>query len=138
MLSLLYISRSRLPGGTSATEVQAILDTASRRNRERGITGGLIFTGRDFAQVLEGPEDSVAAIMANILIDSRHEDVRIVRREGIDKRSFPNWGMALISHDPATAAHIERIRSARDDAELAEAIEGVMDWMQQGHRKVDV
>ena len=132
MLSLLYTSRSLLSPVDAPAQLQAILDTAVRRNQSHDITGALVFTGTDFAQILEGPEEGVAAVMASILIDPRHEEVAIVRRGEIARRSFPNWGMALIGHDPATVAHIGAIRSAPDDAALAGAVEAVTRWMRKG------
>lgn len=132
MLSLLYTSRSCLMQADAAAQLRAILDAAVPRNQSRDITGALVFTGGDFAQILEGPEEGVAEVMASILIDPRHEDVAIVRREEIAQRSFPNWGMALIGFDPATAAHIREIRGASTEEALNEAVEAVTRWMRQG------
>lgn len=132
MLSLLYTSRSCLSVHETSAQLQAILDLAVGRNQSQGITGALVFTGSDFAQILEGPEESVAGVMASILIDPRHDDVGIVRREAITRRSFPNWGMALIGHDLSTVAHIQAIRSAPDDEALAAAVDGVTRWMRLG------
>lgn len=132
MLSLLYISKSCLTPGEDARQLQAILDVAARRNRSLSITGALVFTGADFAQILEGPEDSVANVMASILIDQRHETVSIVRREEVARRSFPNWGMALIGHDPATAEHIQAIRRAPSADAHGGAVDAVTEWMRRG------
>jgi hypothetical protein len=132
MLSLLYTSRSRLAADDAAGQLKAILDTAVPRNQSRDLTGTLVYTGTDFAQILEGPEEGVDEVMASILIDPRHEDVAIVRREAITARSFPNWGMALIGFDAATASHIGAIRAAADEAALSQAVEAVMRWMRRG------
>lgn len=132
MLSLLYVSRSRLPRGQEEPQLRQILDVAARRNLANGITGALVHTGTDFAQVLEGPEDAVAQIMASILIDPRHERVSIIRRDEVATRSFPNWGMALIGHIPATQDQIAAVWKASDEASLAESIDGLVQWMRQG------
>lgn len=138
MLSLLYISRSRLPKDEAAQTLQQIMDAAVRRNRSLNITGALVYTGSDFAQALEGPEDGVLAVMASILIDPRHDDVSIVRREEIDQRSFPNWGMALIGHGANTATQIRKIRSARNDEVLSDAVHLVMEWMRKGSAELNL
>ena len=41
-------------------EVDAILAASARNNPERGITGLLLFNGRNFLQLLEGEESAVA------------------------------------------------------------------------------
>jgi hypothetical protein len=132
MLSLLYTSRSRLSEAEASDQLRAILDAAAQRNQAAGITGALVYTGNDFAQILEGPEESVAEVMASILIDPRHTDVAIVRREAIQRRSFPNWGMALIGFDQTTALQIGAIRSAPSDDALDEAVDAVIRWMREG------
>jgi hypothetical protein len=132
MLSLLYVSRSCLSGADFNAQLQEILDKAVHRNLANGITGALVHTGGDFAQILEGPEGKVSQIMASILIDPRHERVSIVRRDAIERRSFPNWGMALVGHIPRTRAQIEAIRTAGDDATLNSAVDGLVQWMKEG------
>jgi hypothetical protein len=131
MLSLLYISRSNLTLGVGP-ELEDLLARAMVRNLKNGITGALVHTGSDFAQVLEGPEGNVADVMSSILIDPRHSDVQIVRRDEVAARSFPNWGMALIGHLPETQAQIEVIRRAGDDAAFGSALDGLSDWMRAG------
>jgi hypothetical protein len=132
MLSLLYLSRSTLARNDHERELQAILSVAVQRNLENGITGALVKTDRDFAQVLEGPEAAVAQVMGSILIDPRHEDVRILARHQIDQRSFPNWGMAQIASTPELQARIDAIRAARDGDEMAEGIARLSGWMRSG------
>jgi hypothetical protein len=132
MLSLLYLSRSALERGDQEREVQSILGVAVQRNLRNGITGALVQTERDFAQVLEGPEVAVAQVMGSILIDPRHFDVRILARQQIEERSFPNWGMAQIASSPELQRLIDAIKSARDDDELAVGISGLSEWMRRG------
>lgn len=138
MLSLLYISRSLLPKNQAPLILQEIMEAAIRRNRALNITGALVYTGSEFAQALEGPEDGVSAVMASILIDPRHDDVSIVRREEALGRSFPNWGMALIGHSAGTATQIRKIRNARNDEALSSAVDLVMDWMRKGSAEVEI
>jgi hypothetical protein len=132
MLSLLYLSRSALESGDEERELQAILAVAVQRNLRSGITGALVKTDRDFAQVLEGPEATVAQVMGSILIDPRHEDVRILARQQVEQRSFPNWGMAQIASSPDLQHRINAIRAARDGDELAASIAGLSGWMRSG------
>jgi hypothetical protein len=132
MLSLLYISRSRLSGSEVQSQLHEILDLAARRNIARGITGALVHTGSDFAQVLEGPEAEVAQVMASILIDGRHDCISIVNRDEVPERSFPNWGMVLIGHLAQTQHQIDAIWHAADEASQKSAIDALVAWMRQG------
>lgn len=132
MLSLLYVSRARLPAGNEEPVLRDILDVAVRRNLANGVTGALVHTGSDFAQVLEGPEEGVSGVMASILVDPRHERVSIIKRETVADRSFPNWGMALVGHIAQTQQQIDSIWKAADEESLGQAIEGLVQWMRQG------
>ncbi len=132
MLSLLYVSRARLTRGNAQAELREILDIAVRRNLASGITGALVHTGSEFAQVLEGAEAEVSRVMASILVDPRHERVSIIRRDEVKERSFPNWGMALIGHIPQTQQQIDAILRAENERSLDNATAGLMGWMRQG------
>lgn len=132
MLSLLYISRSRLTGDDPDRQLSDILATAISRNLRSGITGALVSTGKDFAQVLEGDESDVVGVMGSILLDPRHDHVRIISRETVSERSFPNWGMALIGHHPETRQLIDTIWTAPDDNRLQDAVRGLVRWMREG------
>lgn len=132
VLSLLYISRSRLTGDDSDRQMSEILSAAIARNLRSGITGALVATGRSFAQVLEGEDSAVADVMGSILLDPRHDDVRIISREQVSQRSFPNWGMALIGHHLETTQLIDAIWTAPDDGKLQQAVAGLVRWMREG------
>lgn len=129
MLSLLYLSRSCLTEPNADRELDGILTAANARNLREGITGALVFTGRDFAQVLEGEESAVARVMGSILLDRRHDDVRIVSRETISARIFPNWGMTLIGHQPHIRDMIETVSTAPNDGVMQQAVSGLANWM---------
>ena len=64
---LIYRSRSLLPEGQEGeAELAEILKVARQNNQKQGVTGALILyqeKGR-FAQVLEGPEDTVKALIS--------------------------------------------------------------------------
>ena len=71
-------------------EVDAILAASARNNPERGITGLLLFNGRNFLQLLEGEEGEVAALMQTITADPRHSGVSVLDRRSITARSCPD------------------------------------------------
>lgn len=77
-------------------EVDAILTTSARNNPKRGITGLLLFNGRNFLQLLEGEEGEVAELMDTITADPRHAGVSVLDRRSIAARTCPDWAMKRV------------------------------------------
>jgi Sensors of blue-light using FAD len=77
-------------------EVDAILATSARNNPARGITGLLLFNGRNFLQLLEGEEWEVASLMERITADPRHSGVSVLDRRSIAARTCPDWAMKRV------------------------------------------
>jgi hypothetical protein len=90
----MYVSESRLDGSEAANEVDDIVSRSITKNRKLNITGALVFTGKYFAQALEGGARDVEALMAEIRCDVRHCNVTVVASTEIIKRRFSNWQMA--------------------------------------------
>ena len=101
--------------------MNAILANSRHNNGIDGISGMLWCDGTRFAQVLEGPLESVDQAMSRIGVDSRHHDIAILIDEPADERLFADWSMA---YAPAgrlpdhLRARISRL-GARDDAAIA-------------------
>ena len=89
----LYISTAP---GLSRDEVDAIVSTCARNNPARGITGLLLFNGRNFLQLLEGEEADVAALMEAISADPRHTGVSVIDRREVAARTCPDWAMKRV------------------------------------------
>jgi hypothetical protein len=77
-------------------EVDAILAASARNNPARGITGLLLFNGRNFLQLLEGEESEVAGLMETITADPRHAGVSVLDRRTIEVRACPDWAMKRV------------------------------------------
>lgn len=77
-------------------EVEAILAASARNNPARGITGLLLFNGRNFLQLLEGEEREVAGLMETITADPRHAGVSVLDRRTIEARTCPDWAMKRV------------------------------------------
>ena len=83
-------------------EIEKILKIARMNNEKKGITGQLVYRGGIFMQLLEGEQDSVSDLLGRILLDnSRHENVRVVLKQPMIKRVFPDWSMAYRELDNA-------------------------------------
>jgi hypothetical protein len=65
-------------GADMAADLKRILASAIRTNSESGVSGGLIFNRRFFAQVLEGDHAAVMQTFARIYKDRRHKDIVVV------------------------------------------------------------
>lgn len=94
LLCLQYVSRAAVDLPPDAVEEIVAWSTAF--NARAHITGGLIFTGSHFSQVLEGPVPAVRALMASICRDGRHLDVRLLYENAISKRRFGAAAMLLV------------------------------------------
>ncbi|WP_379922982.1 BLUF domain-containing protein [Erythrobacter sp. R86502] len=99
-------------------DVDAILSTSARNNPAQGITGLLLFNGRNFLQLLEGEEGAVANLMDTITADPRHSGVSVLDKRGIAQRACPDWAMKRV-------LIAESIESRRDmlERELPESLD---------------
>ncbi len=86
----LYISTAP---SLSRDEVGSILASSARNNPERGITGLLLYNGRNFLQLLEGEEAELVDLMVRISHDPRHAGVSMLERKTIERRACPEWAM---------------------------------------------
>ena len=80
-------------------ELEALVATASRNNKQANITGALMYIENSFLQVLEGEDESITRLLAMIESDPRHEDMRIISDRLIDFRNFNEWSMAYVKPD---------------------------------------
>ena len=89
---LVYYSRNQISNDDAvfAANVDDILAKSRTNNARDQITGALLFNAGCFAQVLEGPLESVEAAFERIQQDDRHGDVSLLALDPIDARSFPN------------------------------------------------
>jgi hypothetical protein len=89
-----------------------ILSVARHTNREKCITGLLLFDGTNFLQVLEGDEEAVREIFAHIAQDTRHRDLSVLFEDQVARPEFEQWSMGFQAMDgvdwmefPITEAH---------------------------------
>jgi hypothetical protein len=93
MIQIIYTSiATRL---FSVEDLREVLDHAREANRRKGLSGMLIYSGGDFLQLLEGPEDAVVETYSKICLDERHESVRKVAQVPIKQRKFADWAMGF-------------------------------------------
>jgi hypothetical protein len=73
----------------------AILAVARRNNSANDITGLLMFNGKRFLQVLEGPSEAIDATFERIRRDPRHRGQVLLARKTIPQREFGDWSMGF-------------------------------------------
>lgn len=113
LYNLAYCSRAS--AGVDDAVVARIIDTARRHNRERSITGMLVFGGGIFFQWLEGPRAQVEPLMALLKTDSRHRDVvPLSESEEVRERLFSDWDMEWVSPDDIREVLQDALESAED------------------------
>jgi hypothetical protein len=92
--TLVYVSRKTIDIEREPDEIEKILNVARVWNDAHGITGALINARNAFMQLLEGSSDAIDELMSRIMVDRRHEDVRIIRKQQTSHRLLPHWSMA--------------------------------------------
>lgn len=102
----------------SQDDVAAILASCQRNNAERGVTGLLLYNGRNFLQLLEGDDDDLEWIMRRIELDSRHHGISRLYDEPASERAGPDWLMKRIALGDSGEARRERL-----EAELPTTLE---------------
>ena len=95
VVQLIYASH---PFGFDEATIGGILGSARRNNVRDGITGALVCREDLYLQMLEGPNEMVAAAYERILRDNRQTDILHLSTGAVQARMFPEWAMR---HDPA-------------------------------------
>jgi hypothetical protein len=91
MLQIVYISTAR--HRFSKAELEEVLLKSRLNNGRAGVTGLLVAGGNRFLQVLEGPQEAVAATYDRIKADDRHFAVVPLSMKKIEGREFGTWSM---------------------------------------------
>lgn len=94
MHRIVYVSTGQ---DITDTDLADILEVAQRRNAQEGITGFVMFNGRNFIQLVEGEEAALRSLMAALLRDPRHTGVVTLVDEPIAARCCAEWTMNRIS-----------------------------------------
>jgi hypothetical protein len=98
---LAYVSRPR--ADLPPAEISRIVVKSRINNARDGLCGVLVYTGTDFAQVIEGPSDRVEALWNRIKLDDRHQDVALLFDETTEEAPwFPDWRMGYLANRALT------------------------------------
>ncbi len=117
LTTVIYISTSTLDEAVAEAEARAIVSTSVVKNRQLRLTGALLFTGRHFAQVLEGCDPALDSLLAKLAKDPRHDNIMVAQRAPIAERRFPNWSMAYFGPSLFVERQISRLQNASSSSE---------------------
>jgi hypothetical protein len=124
--TLLYVSKSLIAPADAAREIDDIVNVARTWNSTVGVSGVLISTDARFAQVLEGPDTVITALMQRISDDPRHEQVTTCHEAALDQRRFPLWSMAYSGPSLYVDRHVrpllDPVLHGRDRRRLCERL----------------
>jgi len=118
-VSMVYVSSaSRL---LDEAELNEILRVSRVNNRRDGISGMLLYKDGNIMQVLEGPEEKVAALVDKLQQDPRHYGLQVLLEDRIKQRQFDKWAMAFHQVDFSAKADSEGLSNFLDDEVAAAA-----------------
>lgn len=106
MKQLIYVSR--VAPHVTFDEVQKILTIAVAKNREFNITGMMLYSHDYFLQCIEGDEERILQLLANLKKDRRHYDIKVYDIRDVDERSFEDWNSGFLSYSRAIHAIIAK------------------------------
>jgi len=89
------IYRSHLRDELPVSTLEDMVVAANKKNIESNVTGILLFNGKLFFQLLEGPDETVRAIYRDICADDRHHNVVELLSDFSRSRRFGKVGMEL-------------------------------------------
>ncbi len=79
-------------------EVEALVTRSSASNRQKDVTGQLLFVDDAYrvvryVQWFEGPQEAVLDLLQRISNDARHYDLRLSFVGPVEERRYPEWSM---------------------------------------------
>ncbi|MCW7541549.1 BLUF domain-containing protein [Aquabacterium sp. A7-Y] len=118
---LFYVSR--VAAGFSEPQLKLLLAQSRMRNRRGDVTGALAWSGRHFAQVLEGRRDAIETLMASIVADPRHRELKVVFTQPVQQRRYGAWTMGYVEGFGASEQIEALLADPSPDAARAEDFE---------------
>lgn len=111
LIEFSYISKAAKP--FTSLELVQLFDHAFKFNEAHGITGVLFYENQYFAQIIEGAQTNISSLWKKIRNDSRHEIIRELDVQSLEKRNFPMWSMRFFGAD-RIAKYIPELRGYLD------------------------
>ena len=100
LMRLIYCSK--VTNIFKTEDIDYILETARKRNKDQNITGVLCFNRKYFLQCIEGSREAVNDAYHRILKDPRHDGIILLGYSQIFHRDFDTWQMAFVPEKKIT------------------------------------
>lgn len=97
MYQLIYISSATK--SLTREDFLELVAHAQKQNAAMGITGVLMFKDGNFMQVLEGEQELIAKLYADIKVDPRHTLVSIIQEGPISLREYSEWSSTYFNSE---------------------------------------
>ena len=114
----MYVSLSQISPSAADAATRSIVTKSIEKNGQSGLSGALVFSGRYFVQILEGPEDRVGDLCETLKADVRHSDLVIINDRPIERRKFASWRMAFVGPSVFVDRQVNRLASSPSDGEV--------------------
>jgi Sensors of blue-light using FAD len=93
LLYFLYASTPMLGELDVERELAELVSLSTASNKDKNLTGALIYTEKYFVQFLEGDSLSIDKLMAKVVIDTRHKDIILMARGVPSSRIFESFSL---------------------------------------------
>jgi hypothetical protein len=107
-MSLIRLIYCSTPVGASFDVLDTVLRTSRVNNARANVTGALLSSADYYLQLLEGDRAAVSDCFMRIVLDKRHEAIRLITTREVKIRLFPDWTMHHIAPDPMRDALLRR------------------------------
>jgi Sensors of blue-light using FAD len=102
LIHVIYVS-SAAPD-ISEHDTLRFLNEARKANRKNDVSGMMLYIGGYYLQLLEGEATKVDVVCRTIVQDKR--EMRMILREPVAEREFPEWTMGFEAVAPPEAARL--------------------------------
>lgn len=114
MIQVSCVSRMSKP--MSSEELLELLLECRRNNREKDVTGMLLYGNGTFLQAIEGEEETIDGLVDLIKADRRHEEFQLPFRKPVEHREYADWSMGFDRVDDESMTGMEGLANfAADD-----------------------
>lgn len=102
LIHVIYVSSA--PPEMSEHDTVKFLNEARKANRQNDISGMMLYTGGSLLLLFEGEATKVDAACSTVFWGKR--EMRMILREPIAEREFPEWTMGFETIEPLEAARL--------------------------------
>ena len=106
LYAIAYISTAKT--AISQTELNEILHNSRQLNQAKKITGVLFYNEGVFFQYIEGPVQTIQALIKRIERSTKHTNLIVLKEQAIETRLFDDWSMAYNQNPIALISQNQR------------------------------